>query len=127
VNVMIAARNAHNRATKLDVREITRRLNQQLGATLVAGLTGSKDRKISYRWAQHDGPEPKEATIRRLQFAYTQWTLISEVEGEHVARMWFIGSNPWLDSETPVDGIRDGRFKEVAAAAQAFVEDTFSG
>lgn len=127
MNLTTAVRDAHIRATRLDVREIARRLNQQLGATLVAGLTGSRDRKISYKWAQHDGPEPKEGTVRRLQFAYTQWSLLSEAEGEHVARMWFIGSNPWLDSDTPVDGIRDGRFKEVSAAAQAFVDDTFSG
>jgi hypothetical protein len=125
--VSAAVRTAHSNAAKLDVREIARRLNQQLGATLVAGLTGSKDRKISYKWAQHDGPAPKEPAVRRLQFAYAQWSLIAEVEGEHVARMWFIGSNPWLESDTPIDGIREGNFKEVAAAAQAFVDDTFSG
>lgn len=127
VNLQTAVHDAHARTTRLEVREIARRLNQQLGATLVAGITGNKDRKISYKWAQHDGPAPQEPAIRRLQFAYTQWTLISEAEGDHVARMWFIGSNPWLESDTPVDGIRGGRFREVSAAAQAFVEDTFSG
>jgi hypothetical protein len=127
MNVSVAVRAAHTQAAKLDIRELTRRLNQKLGVTLVAGLTGNKDRKISYKWAQHDGPAPKEQAVRKLQFAYAQWTLIAEVEGEHVARMWFIGSNPWLQSDTPIDGIREGKYQEVAAAAQAFVDETFSG
>lgn len=127
MKVSTAVGTAHKNTAKLDIREITRRLNQNLGATLVAGLTGSKDRKISYKWAQHDGPAPKEQTVRRLAFAYEKWSLIAAVEGEHVARMWFIGSNPWLENDTPVDGIREGNFKEVAAAALAFVDETFSG
>ena len=127
MNVTAEVRAAHVRATKLDIREITRRLNSALGSTLVAALTGNKDRKISYKWAQQDGPAPKPDAVRRLQFAYTQWTLLVEAEGEHVARMWFIGANPWLDHDTPIDAIRDNRFKETAAATTAMVEDSFSG
>jgi len=41
--------------------------------------------------------------------------------------MWFIGSNPWLGQDTPVDAIREGRFREVAAAAGAMVGEAFSG
>lgn len=127
MNVVEAVRAAHIEAIKLDVREIARRLNQTLGATLVAGITGNRDLKISYKWAQHDGPAPKDQAIRKLKFAYQQWVLIAGVEGEHVARMWFIGLNPWLDNETPVDGIREGHYTEVSAAAKAFVDDAFSG
>jgi hypothetical protein len=119
--------NAHARTARLDIREITRRLNAALGATLVAGLAGSKDSRISYKWAQQDGPAPKQESARRLQFAYTQWSLIAEAEGEHVARNWFIGANPWLDHDTPVDAIRENRFKETAAATQAMIDDTFAG
>ncbi|MEO8907433.1 MAG: hypothetical protein ABI310_05080 [Microbacteriaceae bacterium] len=118
---------AFARAARMDVREITRRLNAALGATLVGALAGSKDPKISYKWAQHDGPAPKSASVQRLQFAFTQWLAIAEVEGEQVARMWFIGSNPWLDQDTPVDAIREGRFKETAAAAAAMIDDGFTG
>lgn len=53
--------------------------------------------------------------------------MISAAEGSDVARAWFIGANPWLGHHTPVDAIRDGRLKEVAAAAQAFVDGSFSG
>ena len=118
---------AHTRMIKLDIREITRRLNGSLGGTLVASLAGSKDAKLSYRWAKTDGPAPKNEAMRRLQFAYEQWTMLAEAEGEHVARAWFIGANPWLGYDTPVTAIREDRFKDAASAAQAVIDDSFSG
>jgi hypothetical protein len=118
---------AHAKTARLGIREIVRRLNAALGATLVAGLAGSKDRKTSYKWAQQSGPTPNASAVKRLQFAYTQWVVVSEAEGEHVARMWFIGANPWLDHDSPVDAIRGDRFREVAAAAAAMVDDGFIG
>ncbi|MEC5150577.1 hypothetical protein [Cryobacterium sp. GrIS_2_6] len=65
--------------------------------------------------------------MRRLQFAYEQWTKLVEAEGEHVARAWFIGANPWLDYDTPITAIREDRFKETGHAVQAIIDDTFSG
>ncbi|WP_125610379.1 hypothetical protein [Specibacter cremeus] len=118
---------AHAKTARLDIREIVRRLNSALGATLVAALAGSKDRKISYGWAKQDGPEPNVAAVKRLQFAYAQWDLVSSVEGEHVARMWFIGANPWLDQDSPIDAIREDRYKETAHAAAEMIDDGFAG
>lgn len=118
---------AYTQATRTDIREIARRLNASLGATLVAALAGSKDPKVSYKWARQDGPSPRPAAVRRLQFAYAQWLAIAEAEGEAVAQMWFLGSNPWLDQATPIDAIRAGRFKETAAATAAMIGDGFTG
>jgi hypothetical protein len=118
---------AHTRTIKLDIREITRRLNGSLGGTLVASIAGSKDAKLPYRWAKVEGPSPKNEAVRRLQFAYEQWTLLSEAEGEHVARAWFIGANPWLEYDTPVTAIREDRYKAAARAVQAVLDDSFSG
>jgi hypothetical protein len=118
---------AHTRTIKLDIREIARRLNGSLGGTLVASLAGSKDAKLPYRWAKVDGPAPKNEAMRRLQFAYEQWTMLSEAEGEHVARAWFIGANPWLEYDTPITAIREDRFKEAGKAVQAVLDDSFSG
>jgi hypothetical protein len=118
---------AHTRTIKLDIREVARRLNSSLGGTLVASLAGSKDAKLPYRWAKVDGPVPKNEAMRRLQFAYEQWTRLSEAEGEHVARAWFIGANPWLDYDTPVTAIREDRFKDAGKAVQAVLDDSFSG
>lgn len=125
--VTTQALTAHNRSLKLDIREVARRLNSSLGGTLVASLAGSKDAKLPYRWAKVDGPTPKNEAMRRLQFAYEQWTRLSEAEGEHVARAWFIGANPWLEYDTPVTAIREDRFKDAGKAAQAVIDDSFSG
>lgn len=118
---------AHQRAVRLDLREITRRLNAALGGTLVSALAGSKDSKASHKWAKEGGPEPRPETIRRLVFAYEQWQNVAEAEGEHVARVWFIGANPWLEYDTPITAIREDRLKEVGIAAQALIDDAFSG
>ena len=118
---------AHRKAVKLDVREITHRLNAALGGTLVSTLAGSKDTKASYKWAKETGPQPGPEVIKRLVFAYEQWQKVAEAEGEHVARVWFIGANPWLSYDTPIMAIREDRLKDVGNAAQALIDDSFSG
>ena len=55
----------------------------------------------------------------RLGVAYETWSVIASEHGAQVGRVWFIGANPWLRYDTPVDAIREGRFAEVAAAARA--------
>lgn len=120
--------NSHyRRAITLDVREVTRRLNASLGGTLVSALAGSSDTKSSHKWARATGPQPRPETVKRLVFAYEQWQRVVEAEGEHVARVWFIGANPWLSYDTPINAIREGHLPEVAAAAQALVDDSFTG
>ncbi|ERI35323.2 hypothetical protein M707_22360 [Arthrobacter sp. AK-YN10] len=118
---------AHAGTARLGIREIVRQLNSALGATLVAALAGSKDPKISYKWARTDGPEPKPEAQARLQLAHRAWTAVSSVEGEHVARLWFIGANPWLGEVSPIEAVRDLRSKEVMDAAVAMTEDRFAG
>lgn len=127
MSIATIAGQARARTARMDIREIVRRLNNALGATLVAALAGYKDRKVSYGWAKEDGPTPKVAAIKRLQFAYDQWQLVAEAEGEHVARMWFIGANPWLGNDSPIDAIREDRFKDVGNAAAAMIDDGFAG
>ncbi|WP_019481257.1 hypothetical protein [Arthrobacter sp. TB 23] len=39
----------------------------------------------------------------------------------------FIGSNPWLSEDSPIDAISEGRSEEVLAAACAMVEGRFTG
>lgn len=115
------------RTNELGIREIVRRLNAGLGPTLVAGLARSKDRRISHKWAKEDGPEPNQAAARRLMAAIRLWTELSEAHGEHVARLWFIGSNPWLEEDSPVEAIMEDRYKETRAAANAMLTGRFSG
>jgi len=118
---------AHTGTARLGIREIVRQLNTSLGATLVSSLAGSRDRRISYKWARVDGPEPKGEAQARLLQAHRVWTLVASSEGEHVARLWFIGANPWLGEDTPIDAIREDRFKDAMGAALAMAEDQFAG
>jgi len=112
---------------RLGIREVVRQLNAALGATLVAALTGSKDPRISYKWARENGPEPKPAAVQRLLLAHRAWIAVSTNEGEHVARLWFIGANPWLGEVSPIEAIANMESKKVMAAAQAMVDDSFNG
>lgn len=118
---------AHAGTARMGIREIVRVLNAALGATLVGALAGSKDRGISYKWQRDGGPEPKPEHAKRLQVAHRAWKHVSDTEGEHVARLWFIGANPWLGEDSPIDAIREDRFREVMAAATAMIENRFSG
>lgn len=119
--------NAALETSELGIREVVRRLNGGLGPTLVAGLAGSKDRRITHKWAKEDGPEPNAKAARRLLFAIRIWHELVGHSGEHVARLWFIGSNPWLEEDSPVEAIMEDRYREVRAAANALVEGTFAG
>jgi hypothetical protein len=110
-----------------DIREITARLNAALGATLVSTLAGSKDAKASKEWTKAGGPEPSPEAARRLAFAYEQWQRVVEAEDADVARVWFVGMNPWLNDDSPINAIREDRLKEVSYAVQALVDDTWSG
>jgi len=113
----------HAGTARLGIREIVRQLNTALGATLVGALAGTKDPKISYRWARTDGPAPRPEAQKRLQLAHRAWSVVSSVEGEHVARLWFIGANPWLGEISPIEAISQDRAKDVMDAAHAMTED----
>ena len=104
-----------------DIHDIVRQLNAALGPTVVAAMSGSKDRRLPIRWAKADGPEPRTKAARRLRFAHRQWTLLAAADGEHVARQWFIGGNPHLSENTPVTAIREDRHDEVANAVDSFI------
>lgn len=115
---------AHDATVRLGSREVVRQLNSHLGPTLVAALAGVKDRGLPSKWARPDGPNPRPAAGTRLLKAHTLFFSIASSESEHIARAWMIGSNPLLDDDTPITAIREDRFKDVTAAATAFLEGT---
>lgn len=115
---------AHAETTRLDIHEVVRRLNSHLGATVVAALAGSRDSKLPYRWAKDTTPNAKAE--ERIRTAHRVWTLIADAESDHVARTWFVGSNPILDETPPVMALREDRIRDVARAAEAFINGTWS-
>lgn len=112
---------------RMDIHEVVRRLNTHLGPTLVAALSGTKDRRQPIRWAKPDGPAPGADFENRLRLARRVWLAIADAESDSVARAWFIGGNPRLSEDTPLTAIREDRHREVVAAATAFLEDTYDG
>lgn len=120
--VTLSAVRLHRDTNRVDPHDLVRQLNAGLGATLVAALAGSKNRKQPHEWAKPDGPEPRPDAWNRLQFAHQLWTVLSVEEGVDVARRWFIGGNPLLGESTPVMAIREDRHADVRRAAQAFID-----
>ena len=110
----------------LELRECVRRLNARLGPTLVSALAGSRGPQHARAWVAGSAV-PGPAAERSLGAAYSAWCTVSEAEGDAVARTWFTAANPWLDDESPVDALRQGRLAAVARAAEAVVEDSFAG
>ena len=110
----------HLQTTRLGVSELVRRLNQELGATLVAMLAGVRDRKLPYKWATANGPTPNDGAYQRLQAAHRAWLMVSDADNDYVARAWFIGANPRLGEESPVAQLRVGDLAGVLSAAKAF-------
>lgn len=110
--------------TRQDIHETVRQLTSHLGPTLVALLANVRDRKLPHKWSQADGPEPRPEAKKRLMAAHRIWALLSDSENDYTARNWFIGANPRLREESPVEWLRDGKIREVLAAARAFAEGT---
>ncbi|WP_218220425.1 hypothetical protein [Nesterenkonia sp. Act20] len=117
----------HENPEQQSVREIARQLNSALGPLLVATLAGHQDLRTPHEWARVDGRAPSPEEQGRLRLAHRAWRTVSEVEGEDVARHWFIGGNPWLGDTTPLTAIRLLRTREVMRAATAIVAEDFSG
>lgn len=107
----------------MDPHDIARVLVAGLGPTLVAAMTGSKDRKLPAKWAKADGPSPRPEFLNRLQFGHRAWSTLVQNENEHVARAWFIGGNPLLGEATPLTAIREDRSAEVMRAVDAFLNN----
>lgn len=115
---------AHAETVRLGIHEVVRRMNSHLGATVVAALAGSKDSKSPYRWAKDTTPQADAE--ERIRTSHRVWMFIADAESDHVARAWFMGSNPSLGETSPVLALREDRSREVIEAAEAFVNDAWS-
>lgn len=113
---------AHADATRLDIHELVRILNESIGTTVVQAMTGTKDRGQPARWARPDGPEPRMITVDQLRLGYRVWHMVDQEEGQDVALAWLVGANPRLGEATPVSAVRDLKSAEVIGAAMAFID-----
>lgn len=49
------------------------------------------------------------------------FSLIYEADGPEVALVWFLGMNPRLDDDFPVEQLTAGNAREVLAATRSYV------
>ena len=104
---------------RLDIHDLVRELNENVGATVVAAMTGAGSRTLPYKWAKD--VEPQQRFVERLRLGYRVWRVVKDDEGVNIALAWLMGANPRLGETTPVSAIRDLRTQEVVGAAEAFV------
>jgi hypothetical protein len=116
----------HLGTTRMNIHDLVRELNDNLGTTLVQTMAGVKDRTSPFRWAKPDGPEPRPEVASRLRLGHRVWKTLELAEGKHVALAWLMGANPRLDEELPVLYIQQLRSREVLGAAEVFVNDTYA-
>ncbi|PYI69749.1 hypothetical protein CVV68_01170 [Arthrobacter livingstonensis] len=114
----------HADATRMNIHDLVRELNENVGATVVQSMAGVKDRTSPFKWAKPNGPEPRPEVEARLRLGYRVWKTLAMAEGKHVALAWMMGANPRLDEELPVLYIQHQRTREVIGAAEAFVNDS---
>jgi len=115
---------AHAAATHMDIHELVRVLNENLGPTIVQTMAGVKDRTMPSKWAKPDGPTPRMDAQRRLRLGYQVWWTVMSAQGPSVALAWMVGANPLLDEGLPLQYVVDERAAEVLGAAVVFVRDS---
>ncbi|MBG6218967.1 hypothetical protein IWX75_003455 [Arthrobacter sp. CAN_A6] len=85
-----------------------------------------KDSSQVRKWARGE-LVPSQPARTRLSFAYDTLRIIEASEGRRTAEAWAMAVNPRLNYDTPIKAIREDRFRETAAAADALVEEAFDG
>jgi len=114
-----AAEQAHRTATLTTTPAIATYLSETLGTHLVAHMC-DVDPKTVRRWMAGKA-RPQRLAEEKLRGAYQVFRLLLTHDSEHTVRAWFIGLNPQLDDESPAVAIKEGRVKDVLAAAKSFI------
>lgn len=108
----------HAEAVRGDVVSIVSGLQTVLGREVVAMITGRDPRQVS-RWIAADAKPPmREMQLIRDTYQIVQ--VLTDVDPDEVVRAWFLGMNPQLEDESPVEALAAGRARDVLAAARAF-------
>lgn len=116
----------HIESTRMNIHDIVRELNKNLGASVVQGMAGVKNRTSPLQWAKPDGPEPRPEIETRLRLGHRVWKTLELSEGNNVALAWLLGANPRLNEDIPLLYIQNGQASQVIGAAEAFVNDNYA-
>jgi hypothetical protein len=110
---------AHRQSVTITPTDLVTALCDKLGPKSVAYIVDRDASSIS-RW-KSGASDPGEAALRPLRVTYQVFQMLEGLESDHTIRAWFMGTNPQLDDESPLEAVREGRNREVLAAARAFV------
>ncbi|MFD7628047.1 XRE family transcriptional regulator [Streptomyces sp. NPDC059851] len=116
-----SAQRAHVTTVRMQISDIARFLQDNLGQRLTARIANISDPKQVGKWASGD-TMPRPESEQRLRAALQVFQLIQDAESLYTARAWMIGMNPQLDDEAPAQCIADGRWRDVMVAARAYVD-----
>jgi hypothetical protein len=116
-----AVEEAYRDSVRLSKEDIAGYLQEVLGSKLVAFIASVKDDAAVGQWASGKRGMSRQ-TEDRLRAAYQVFAFLQKTDNNHVVRAWFIGMNPQLDDISPAEALREGREKDVMAAARSFVQ-----
>lgn len=109
-------------ALQSSVGTIATALQDLLTRRLTAYTVGIKDAKTISRWANQDvSGVQNEEVERKLRTTYQMALMLLSVDAPPTVKAWFVGMNPYLNDQSPVEAIRSGREREALDAARAFV------
>jgi hypothetical protein len=110
----------HRRAVRLNLSDVVAYLKEHLGLAALSILTDDSDAKTIRGWAE--GVQPRNGVHeRRLRSAYQIFQEIQQVEAPPTVRAWFLGMNPQLDDQAPIEALANGQEREVLSAARSFI------
>lgn len=110
---------AHRDSVQVGDSDLVSAVVTKLGTRLVCFVV-DKDKSTITRWKSGDTAVPLEAS-KRLRLVYQIFRLLEGSESDHTIRAWFIGMNPQLDDDSPLEAIEAGRYKDSLVAARAFL------
>lgn len=113
-------------AVHLPIADVVNELCDMLTSKIVASMAGVKDSGQVRKWARGE-LAPQHTAGMRLRFAYDTLQKIESAEGRRTTEAWALSVNPRLNYDSPVKAVREDRFREVAAAADALMDDAFDG
>lgn len=109
----------HGLATRMDMAQLIRSLQDVLGQRLVAVVAGVRDAKAVSKWAKGERSPHPDAELR-LRNAYQVTQLLLQKESAETVRAWFVGMNPVLDDQAPALAIAE-QPQDVLQAARSFL------
>lgn len=114
---------AHRAGMRASVATMASELQNVLGQRLVAYACDVRSPRLVGRWARDDAGLHQN-TEARLRALYRTYLILHEAdESPSTVRAWFIGSNPDLGDQAPIEVLHAGdREAAVLEAAEAFVE-----